>query len=180
MTDRRRNASGSRTSLRSALIQRMKASCTSILGVGHGAEHAVGDAHELSTQRLETGRCVLVAGARHHGPPSRGDLGGDGLCAGLALQRDRQTGRKPTAMRFHPLMTLTINVSLTCSSSRELSFRASRALPAYALRRVVSAPRSSQARRVRGRYSREPRARPTAGRCAARSLRSRARPPHAG
>src|SRR6185436_12281681 len=36
-----------------------------ILGVGDGAEHAVGNAHEPWTQRVETGRRILVADACH-------------------------------------------------------------------------------------------------------------------
>jgi hypothetical protein len=36
-----------------------------ILGVGDGAKHAVGDAHEFRTQRIETRRRVLVRGAGH-------------------------------------------------------------------------------------------------------------------
>ena len=113
---RRRNASGSRTSPRSAFIQRMKASCTNVLGVRHGAEHAVGDAHELWTQRVETARCVLVPGVRHQAAAA--------LAVALMAAGSANTP-KPTAMRFHPLMILIIKVSLTCSSSVNCAFRAS-------------------------------------------------------
>ena len=82
-----------------------------VLGVGDRAEHAVGDAHELRTQRVESRRCVLGR--------VRSSSGGGRLGGGLDGRRigDRP---KPTAMRFQPLMMLIISVSLTCSSSREL------------------------------------------------------------
>ena len=86
-----------------------------VLGVGHRAEHAVGDAHELRTQRIEARRCVLVAGACHQAAA---------WPAAFAAAGSSHTP-KPTARRFHPLMTLIINVSLTCSSSVNSAFRAS-------------------------------------------------------
>ena len=81
-----------------------------ILGVGHGAEHAVGDAHELWTQRVETRRCVrciLGRCIRHQAAFASMDF--------IAV-RSANTPN-PTAMRFHTLVTLISNVSLTCSSA---------------------------------------------------------------
>ena len=87
-----------------------------VLGVGYGAEHAVGDAHELWPQRLEDRRCILGRCVRRQAAAA---LAADLMAAGSANRP------KPTAMRFHPLMTLIINVSLTCSSSVNWAFRAS-------------------------------------------------------
>ena len=92
-----------------------------ILGVGHGAEHAVGDAHELRTQRVETRRCVLVRGVRGQAAAA---MAADFTAAAFTAAGSANTP-KPTAMRFHPLMTLIINVSLTCSSSVNCAFSAS-------------------------------------------------------
>src|SRR6267154_1592645 len=86
-----------------------------IFSVNHGAEHAVGHAHERRTQRLETRRCVL--GSRRHRQAAAA-LAADFTAAGSAQPP------KPTARRLYPLMTLIINVSLTCSSSVNSAFRA--------------------------------------------------------
>src|SRR5277367_1904251 len=79
-----------------------------ILGVVHGAEHSVGDARELRTQRLETHRCILESRVHHQAATA--------LLAAFMAAGSAQPP-KPTAMRFHPLMILINNVSLTCSSS---------------------------------------------------------------
>ncbi len=79
-----------------------------VFGISHGAEHAVSDAHELWTKRVETGRCVVVADVRHHAAAL--------VCIDFMAARSANMP-KPTAMRFHTLVTLISNVSLTCSSS---------------------------------------------------------------
>src|SRR5262249_52273833 len=81
-----------------------------ILGIGDGAEHAISNAHELRTQRVETRRCVLVLMVNHQAAASFAE-------AALAASGSSANRPKPTASRFQPLMTLIINVSLTCSSS---------------------------------------------------------------
>ena len=58
-----------------------------ILGVSHGAEHAVSDAHELRTQRVELAAASSWPGARHQAaalPLAAADF---------AMPPDRQTGR---------------------------------------------------------------------------------------
>ena len=86
-----------------------------VLGVSHRAEHAIGDAHELGTQRIETRRCVLMADACHQATART---------AAFAAAGSSQTP-KPTARRFQPLMILITSVSFTCSSSVNSAFRAS-------------------------------------------------------
>ena len=91
-----------------------------VLGVSHGAEHAVSDAHELWTQRVEARRCVLVPGACHQAAAAFG-----AALAVALMAAGSANWPKPTAMRFHPLMTLIIKVSLTCSASVNCAFSAS-------------------------------------------------------
>ncbi|MCY1290547.1 hypothetical protein D9M70_396970 [compost metagenome] len=86
-----------------------------VLGIGDRAEHAVGDADQLRTQRVENRRCVLLGGARHQAAFSAAAFASAG-----STQRP-----KPTARRFQPLMTLIISVSFTCSSSVNCCFSAS-------------------------------------------------------
>src|ERR1700761_2646656 len=90
-----------------------------ILGVLHGAEHTVGDAGELRTQRLETCRRLLGSGVRYQAATA---LFAAFMAAGSAQPP------KPTAMRFHPLMMLINKVSLTCSSSVKCALSAPYAL----------------------------------------------------
>src|SRR6185295_4320396 len=68
-----------------------------VLGVGHGAQHAVSHAHELGTQRVETRRCVLVRDAGHQAATA---WAADFASAGSINMP------KPTEIRFQPLMTL--------------------------------------------------------------------------
>ena len=86
-----------------------------ILGVSHGAEHAISDARELGTQRIETRRCVLMVDACHQATART---------AAFAAAGSSQMP-KPTARRFHPLMILITSVSFTCSSSVNSVFKAS-------------------------------------------------------
>jgi hypothetical protein len=59
-------------------------------------------------QRVETGRCILVRGACHQAAAA---LAADFATAGSTNMPN------PTEMRFHPLMTLIVNVSARFHSS---------------------------------------------------------------
>ena len=74
-----------------------------VLGVGDRAEHAVGDAGEAGTQRIEDRRRVPMLPRAGHAAVFR---------AGISSHPP-----KPTTSRFQPLMTLITSVSFTCSSS---------------------------------------------------------------
>src|SRR5262249_33421612 len=89
-----------------------------ILGISHRTEHPIGDADELWTQRIEACRGVLCAELRHQAAAARADFAASGSVRSAHKP-------KPTASRFHPLMTLIISVSFTCSSSVNCAFRAS-------------------------------------------------------
>ena len=73
-----------------------------VLRIRDRSQHAIGDANQSRTQRIE-GCGGILAGHRRHHAARRSSSG----C----------TARKPTWMRFHPLMATISNVSATCSSS---------------------------------------------------------------
>ena len=66
----------------------------------------------------KTARCIPVAGLRHQAAV---------LAAATLASAGSTNWLKPTEMRFHPLMMLIINVSLTCSCSVNCACKASRA-----------------------------------------------------
>lgn len=59
MTVRRRNASGSRTAARLGLHPADEGLLHHVLGVGDGAEHAVGNAYKLAPERVEARRRIV-------------------------------------------------------------------------------------------------------------------------
>ena len=80
-----------------------------VLGVRHGSQHAIGDAGQPRTQRIEARRGVIARVRRGH-----------------AARRSSSgwTARKPTWIRFQPLMATIRSVSVTCSSSENCAFTA--------------------------------------------------------
>ena len=86
-----------------------------VLGVRHGAQHAIGDTHQARAQRIEGLRCVLEAWLRHQAAAA--------FAAALAAAGSIHVP-KPTESRFQPLITLIISVSFTCSSSLKCALSA--------------------------------------------------------
>ena len=72
-----------------------------VLRVRDRSQHAIGDANQSRTQGIEAGGGVPAGHRRHAARRSSSGC----------------TARKPTWMRFHPLMATISNVTATCSSS---------------------------------------------------------------
>ena len=80
----------------------------SVLRVRDRAQHAVGDADQTRTQRVEARGCVLGLGRRH----------------AALLPSTGCTARNPTWIRFQPLIVTISRVSATCSSLEKCALSA--------------------------------------------------------